>query len=101
QDLEGRVIERGRDLYGDRLGDRPLAGEPIALADERVAQLQLVHDRGRGSGARNQLDATRGAAAPATADRVDVHAARVGRLQDGRARLGVQDAWAGQDGQRD
>ncbi len=101
QDLKGRVVERRRDLHGDRLGDRPLAGEPVALAHEGVAELQLVHDGGRRRGARDQLDPAGGAAAPAAADRVDVHAARVGRLEDGRARFGIEDARAGQDGQRD
>ncbi len=100
QDLEGGVVERGGDLDGHRLGHRPLAREPVALAHQRVAQLQLVHDGRRGRGARDQLDPARGASTAPAAGGGDVDPRGVGRFQDRRAGLRVEDVAAGQDGQR-
>ena len=48
EDLEAPVVHGRRDLHGDRVRHATLAGEAIALAHERVAELELVHDRGRG-----------------------------------------------------
>ena len=42
QDLEAALVERRGDLDGDRRGDRALAGQAIALADQVVAELDLV-----------------------------------------------------------
>src|SRR5258708_1742484 len=90
EDLERVLLERRRDLDGDGLGDRALAGEPVALTHEVVAELDLVHDRGRRDRALDELDAAGGAAAPAAAGGGDVHAAVVRRRED---------AGAGRDGQ--
>src|SRR4029077_15217762 len=44
EDLEALVVHGGGDLYRDRVRHPALAGEPVALADERIAQLNLVPD---------------------------------------------------------
>src|SRR5205814_761539 len=90
QNLERLLVERRRDLDGDGLGDRALAGEPVALTHEVVAELDLVHDRGRRDRALDELDAAGGAAAPAAAGGGDIHAAVVRRRED---------AGTGRDGQ--
>ncbi len=82
------------------LGHPALAGEAVALADERVAELQLVHDRRRRHGARDELDPAGRAAPPAPAGGRDVDAGIMGGLEDGRSGLDVEDALVGKDGER-
>src|SRR5437867_2831982 len=90
EDLERSLLERRGHLDGDRLGDRALTGKPIALAHEVVAELDLVHDRGRRDRALDELHAAGRAAAAAAAGGGDIHPPVVRRLED---------AGAGRDGQ--
>ena len=101
QDLKGPLVQRRRHLHRDGLADTALAGEPIALADEAVAELELIHDRGGRDGPRDELHAAgRAATAAATGGR-DVHAGAMRGLEDGHARLDVQRTLIGQDGEGD
>jgi hypothetical protein len=82
QHLERPLLERRRDLDGHGLVEDALAGEAIALTDEVVAELDLVHDRRRRRQTGQELDPARGAPSAPAARRGDVHAARVRRLQN-------------------
>jgi hypothetical protein len=88
EDLERALLERRRHLDGDRFLEQALTGEAIALADEVVAELHLVHHGRWRDRALQELHATGGAAAPSPARGRDVDTAGVGRLQDGGARRG-------------
>src|SRR2546428_6406649 len=84
EDLERAFFERRRDLHGDGLVENALAGEAIPLADEVIAELNLVHDRRRRWQARPELDSARGGpTAPATR-RGDGDTAGLRRLQNRR-----------------
>ena len=86
EDLERALVERRRRLDGDGLVQHALTGQAIALADEVVAELDLVHDRRRRGQTCQELDPARRAPAAPSARRRDVHSARVSRLEDRRAR---------------
>jgi hypothetical protein len=82
KDLERALVERRRRLDGDCFVEHTLAGEAIALADQIVAELDLVHDRRRRRQPRQELHAT-GRAPPApAAGGGDIDAARVRRLEN-------------------
>ena len=89
EDLKRRLVERGRRLHGDRLGHVALTREPVPVADQFVAELDFVHDRGRWDGAGDELHATRRAPTAAAARGGDVDAGRVRGAQDGG---GLRDA---------
>src|SRR2546426_12623765 len=76
------LLERRRDLDGHGLARHALAGEPVALADLVVTELDFVHDRRGRHRAGDELDPARGAPAPAAAGGGDLHARRVRRLQN-------------------
>jgi len=100
ENLEALVVHGRRDLYRDRIAHAALAGEPVALADERVSQLHLVHDRGRRDDAGDELDAARSAAPAPAAGRLDVDPCGVGGDEDGRAGFGLEGEPGGQEGER-
>src|SRR6058998_2309156 len=107
QDLERALLERRRDLDGHGLTRHALAGEPVALADKVVTELDLVHDRRRRDRAGDELHPAGGASAPASARGGDLDGCRVRRFQDrGVGREGERPSWRGvagigQDGQED
>jgi hypothetical protein len=92
EDLEGALVERRRRLDGDRLRDRALAGEAVAVANEVFAELHAIPERGGRDRAGDELHTARRAAAAAPTDRVDVDAVRVCRAEDGGSGIDVEDA---------
>src|SRR5262249_30863807 len=83
KDLERALVERWRELNAEGLGRGQLAREPVTLADQVVAELQLVVDRARWRRALGDLDAAGRAAAATPAGRGDVDALRMrGAEQD-------------------
>src|SRR5206468_2194577 len=90
-DLERALVERRRRLHGDGFVKDALAGEAVALAHEIVAELDLVHDRGRRRQAGQELHPARRTPPAPAAGGGDVDAGRVRRLEDrgaGRDRHG-------------
>src|SRR5437879_9360823 len=74
EDLERALVERRRRLDGDGFVKNALAGKAIAVADEVIAELDLVHDRRRRRQAGQELDPTRRAPPAPTAGCRDVDA---------------------------
>ena len=85
EDLKGLLVERGCELDGERLLETTLTGQPIALADEIVAELHLIGERRRWDGAGDELDPTRRASAAAATRGGDVDPTVVRGLQQGGA----------------
>ena len=107
EDLERQLLERRRHLDRDGIARHALAGEPVALAHEVGAELDLVHDRGRRHGPGHELDPARRAAAPAAAGGGDVDTSGLSGFEDRRPRCQVERAARpgiarlGQDRERD
>ena len=87
EDLKAALVDGRGDLDGRRRDHRALAGEAIAVADQPLAELELIRDRGRRCSARDELDPARRAPTAPAAGRRDVDAGGVRRLQDGRSGL--------------
>ena len=91
------LVEGRRDLYGERLGRRQLAGQAIPLAHQVVAELQLVVDGPGGRHALDDLHAAGRAAPAAAAGRRDVDSLGVRRAQQNGPGLDADDAVVGHD----
>ena len=99
EDLKAALVDGGGDLDGRRRDHRALAGEAIAVADQPLAELELIRDGGRRCCARDELDPARRAPTAPAAGRRDVDAGGVRRLQDGRSGCDVEGAATGKNGQ--
>src|SRR6266446_5004949 len=101
EDLERALVEGWREFDGDRFRHPALAREPVAVAHEVGAELELIHDRRRWNRAFDELHPAGGAPAPAAAGRGDVDAGRVRGPEDRGAGQDLERAVVREDPQRD
>src|SRR5262249_21016818 len=90
----------GRGGRDDGTGPRARGGGGVPPAHGGGAELQLVNEGGGGNDPRRELDTARRAASASAAGRLDVHAGRVSRRENGHAWIDLESAPGGKKGER-